>query len=716
MLWLASVLLLTGSPETERMLLGPSPFFRREGLERAVRAGDWELVARAARSIHWDARRLAAGALGPKTPPQLLKDPVSVVREAAARALDRFAPRDLLVELLKDHDDAVRAAAAWALRDRRATRELKPLLRDPSPTVRYAALAAMGRFNDLLSLSKRSRLSVSVPALAALGRCGGASVASQLVARLSRAVKAADKSKMLLYYREQPMADIALARAVGDLARREVVAGGKPIGKLLGRIIDRNPLNGSGGILLAEAVAGARDAEAARRIIDAQVRARKTSTRLDRYFDPAIRGVLHAFSREPWSGLAPLLYPLLDDRDLSIRLAVIEALHGDAALPGLRDGHAPVRVAALERVMRLKAIVAAADDGSPEVQRAVATALGRIGDPAGAKTLEKLLQSEFHVVRHAAVAAMLRIASEGRVDLLYAAATTDDSRSVRGAAGAVLAFLDDPSLLPRVIGDLEHERLDVRGHVIALLRTLTPARLGYEPSSPAPGARAWREWWQRKEQRRKAHDAFRYHVEDLRRKGLDLVLVIDATGSMAHIIQATKRRIQAVVERLRDVVPNLRVRIVAYRDKGDAFLTMASPLTHDPRLLEDYLACIPAAGGGDAEEAVLAGLRRGIETTRWRNKARRVVLLFGDAGPHEEEMTLLESTVREFKGTIHTVNCTSYSTAGGQSRTSRAFAAIANWSKGSFLQLRAENDLLRAILVLALGPAHKEAIEALFGL
>ncbi|NJN14490.1 MAG: VWA domain-containing protein [Planctomycetes bacterium] len=149
-------------------------------------------------------------------------------------------------------------------------------------------------------------------------------------------------------------------------------------------------------------------------------------------------------------------------------------------------------------------------------------------------------------------------------------------------------------------------------------------------------------------------------MEDLRRRGLDVVLVLDATSSMARVIQATKRRIVAVVERLRRVVPDLRLRVVAFRDTGDLFVTIASPLTHDTRLLEDFLAGVPADGGGDAPEAVLAGVREAISGTPWREKSHRVVLLFGDAPPHEREMALLEATVKEFQGTVHAVDASSY--------------------------------------------------------
>jgi HEAT repeat protein len=712
----AAALLLLLSPETERMLLGPSPFFRREGIERALRLGETELIVRAARSRHWDARRVAAAAMGPEAPLELLKDPVAVVREAAARALDTHAPPEALIPLLKDPDDAVRAAAAWALRGRREKRHVKPLLQDESPGVRLVALAALGRNGDLIAMSKRDSLAEAVPALALLGEVGGPAEAANLISRLAKAVKYADKQRDLLYYWDVPRSDIALARAVGDLARRGVSPGGKSVAALLRKIIDKNSLARSGGILLAEAVAGARDAEAARRIVEAQIRARKTSTLVNSYFDPALRGVLHAFSRSEWVGLAPLLYPLLDARDATVRLAMIKALHGDAALPGLRDPDPRVRVAALRRVRRLKSLVEMAGDTSPAVQRACAWALGRTGDPQAAPTLRRLLESPHADVRRTAVGALLRVPEKDRIDLLVKVALRDGEASVRRAAAAVLAFLDDPSILPRAISALADHELVMRRNAIALVHALTSARIAYEPKDPEPGAKNWGNWWEQRRERANAPDRFRYHVQDLRRKGLDLVLVLDATASMAPVVQATKRRLVVVMNRLRDIVPNLRVRIVAYRDKGDAFLTVASPLTHSARVLEDYLACIPADGGGDPEEAVLAGLRRAMSTTPWRDGAHRVVILFGDAPPHERHRTLLETSLKEFKGTVHTVHASRVFGRGVPSSVAKSFAEIAQWGGGRFVHLKDEDDLLRNILVLALGASHKSAIETLFGL
>ena len=232
---------------------------------------------------------------------------------------------------------------------------------------------------------------------------------------------------------------------------------------------------------------------------------------------------------------------------------------------------------------------------------------------------------------------------------------------------------------------------------------------------PAGGRKLWEEWWQRKTERSLPTDGFRYHVEDLRRRGIDLVLVMDATGSMAPVIQATKRRIGTVARKLRNVVPDLRMRVVAFRDRGDVFTTLGSSLTHDPRTLEDFLACIPASGGGDAPEGVLAGLRNAIEKTPWRKKTHRIVLLFGDAPYHEKDKTLLEAILKEFKGTVHAMDVGGYG-LGGQALVNPAYRHVAEWGKGSAVGLTEENDLLRNILVLTLGPQFRTAVETLFGL
>jgi hypothetical protein len=475
------------------------------------------------------------------------------------------------------------------------------------------------------------------------------------------------------------------------------------------------PLHTPAALLLAEVVAGARDAEAARLLLDAQLRARAKSTLPNARLDPGLRAMLHAFSREPWPELAPLLLPFRNHRSASVRLAVAEALVGNAARPVLRDPDPQVRAVACGQVGRLKPLIGMLKDPDGLVLIACARALGRLGDARAAPTLEPLLSHADYRVRRAAVGALLRLAHPERTDALYRVALHDGHPQVRATAAQVLAFLDeDETVLPRAIEALGAERLAVRESAIALIHVLTEARLGYDPARPARGAEQWNAWWKRKTERRRPPDAFRYHVEDLRRRGVDLVLVIDATGSMAPVIQSTKRRIVTVMDGLRRVVPDLRARIVAYRDRGDVFLTLGSPLTHDARVLEDFLACIPAAGGDDPEEAVLAGLREAITRTPWRPKSHRVILLFGDAPPHDRDLTLLEAILKEFRGAVHGVDVGGYGRDGAR-YASGSFRQIASWGGGTAVHISNEGDLLRNILVLTLGARYRTAVEALFG-
>ena len=713
---LSTLILLLLSPETERLLLGPSPFFRAEGMERALREKDYELLLRASKSPHWDARRLAAQALGKSTPVRLLGDPVAVVREAAVRALDRRAPAEAVIALLGDGDDAVRAAAAWALRGTESKRALQPLLRDPVPSVRFAALAATGHFARLRTLAARDELAVAVPALAALGGAGGNAEAAFGLARLKRSLAAAARMRVPIYEQQVPTSDLALARAVGDMARRDLQPGGHDLRGLLRKLVRETPLHTPAALLLAEVIAGARDAEAARLLLDAQLRARAKSTLPNARLDPGLRAMLHTFSREPWPELAPLLLPFRNHRSVSVRLAVAEALVGNAARPALVDADPRVRAVACSRVGRLKPLIGMLKDPDGLVLIACARSLGRLGDARAAPTLEPLLSHENHQVRRAAVGALLRLAHPERTDALHRVALHDGHPQVRAAAAEVLAFLDeDEIVLPRAIEALGAERLAVRENAIALIHVLTEARLGYNPAQPAQGFQRWSEWWRKKTERRRPPDAFGYHVADLRRKGIDLVLVLDATGSMAPVIQSTKRRIVTVMDGLRRVVPDLRARIVAYRDRGDVFLTLGSPLTHDARVLEDFLACIPAAGGDDPQEAVLAGLREAITRTPWRPKSHRVVLLFGDAPPHDRDLTLLEAILKEFSGAVHGVDVGGYG-RGGTRFALDSFRQIATWGGGSAIHISDELDLLRNILVLTLGARYRTAVEALFGL
>jgi Mg-chelatase subunit ChlD len=122
------------------------------------------------------------------------------------------------------------------------------------------------------------------------------------------------------------------------------------------------------------------------------------------------------------------------------------------------------------------------------------------------------------------------------------------------------------------------------------------------------------------------------------RARLDLVFLIDATGSMADEIdklKATLRTITAEVAQLPSR-PDLCLGLVAYRDRGDEFLLRSHDFTDDVGgFLRDALLPLRAGGGGDYPEAMNEALHETVHQLSWRGDGTtRLVVLLADAPPH----------------------------------------------------------------------------------
>ena len=141
---------------------------------------------------------------------------------------------------------------------------------------------------------------------------------------------------------------------------------------------------------------------------------------------------------------------------------------------------------------------------------------------------------------------------------------------------------------------------------------------------------------------------FRAFVEDLRGRGMDVVFVVDATASMGPFITAARAAIDDVIADLALVVPSLRLGIVAYRDVTDEWLTRSVDLTDDRYRIQNFLLDLTWAGGGDPPEAVDKALELAFDEFTWRPGARQVVIVVGDAPPHEEDQSRTLAMVRAF--------------------------------------------------------------------
>ena len=199
--------------------------------------------------------------------------------------------------------------------------------------------------------------------------------------------------------------------------------------------------------------------------------------------------------------------------------------------------------------------------------------------------------------------------------------------------------------------------------------------------------------------------AFQRTVAELRKTGLEIVFVFDSTGSMTGTIVDTKTTIVEMLTVLRALVPDARFGLVTYRDRGprERYLTQQMPLGNDFWRACNFVQFVSADGGGDLPEDVRAGLNAAFQQ-QWRTNARRVVVLAGDAPPHQNDWQKLLSEVRRFltdgRSFVHTI-VTSPDKAGDE--THERFAEIARAGKGTCTGLEARGKILQQVLTLAFG-------------
>jgi hypothetical protein len=118
---------------------------------------------------------------------------------------------------------------------------------------------------------------------------------------------------------------------------------------------------------------------------------------------------------------------------------------------------------------------------------------------------------------------------------------------------------------------------------------------------------------------------------------LDLVFVMDATGSMRDEIADVQRSLLSIIRVLDRLAPTLHMGFVAFKDRGDEYVTSAFPLramdAASLQQLQAFVRTLRAQGGGDTPEPVGEALGRAVEMS-WRRGSMGRILVIGDAQAH----------------------------------------------------------------------------------
>ena len=112
---------------------------------------------------------------------------------------------------------------------------------------------------------------------------------------------------------------------------------------------------------------------------------------------------------------------------------------------------------------------------------------------------------------------------------------------------------------------------------------------------------------------------------------------MDATGSMRDELADLRASLLGIIRVLDRLAPSLRVGFVAYKDRGDPYVTRAFPLT----AMSDagaqgglrFVLEIDAEGGGDVPEPVDLALEVASRMD-WRQGAQGRIVVIGDAPAH----------------------------------------------------------------------------------
>ncbi|HIA54652.1 MAG TPA: VWA domain-containing protein [Candidatus Melainabacteria bacterium] len=180
---------------------------------------------------------------------------------------------------------------------------------------------------------------------------------------------------------------------------------------------------------------------------------------------------------------------------------------------------------------------------------------------------------------------------------------------------------------------------------------------------------------------------------------LDLAFLIDTTGSMGGEIEMVKKKTKDLVAKLASgkPAPIVRVGLVAYRDRGDDYVTKVFPFSDDIDKVVKDITALNAAGGGDTPEAVNQGLHAALNDLEWtkNKKASKLLFLIGDAAPHiypndfTWEAEAKNAISRGIQ--INTIGCDGLDSSG-----TTVFEKIAKLADGSFETLAYRQEIVNS--------------------
>lgn len=127
-------------------------------------------------------------------------------------------------------------------------------------------------------------------------------------------------------------------------------------------------------------------------------------------------------------------------------------------------------------------------------------------------------------------------------------------------------------------------------------------------------------------------------------KSLDLMLVVDTTGSMYDELEYLQAELESVINRAVSDNGNIPVRLSVnfYRDDGDEYVVRDFPFTDNISQAIANLKAQDADGGGDFPEKVNVALDNAINGHDWNENSTKLLFIILDAPPHSDDTNAVD--------------------------------------------------------------------------
>tara|TARA_B100000686_G_scaffold99993_1_gene107240 strand:+ start:3902 stop:5083 length:1182 start_codon:yes stop_codon:yes gene_type:complete len=171
---------------------------------------------------------------------------------------------------------------------------------------------------------------------------------------------------------------------------------------------------------------------------------------------------------------------------------------------------------------------------------------------------------------------------------------------------------------------------------------------------------------------------------------IEVCFVLDTTGSMGGLIAGAKEKIWSMANEMISAkpTPDIRIGLVAYRDRTDEYVTKIHELSADIDDIYAKLMAFKAAGGGDTPESVNQALNEAVTKLDWSKskKVLKVIFLVGDAPPqmkYKQDVKYPTSCELAVKKDIiiNTIQC------GNMPSTTPIWQEIARKAEGKFARI-----------------------------